>query len=523
MRYRHFLRAAAAGILSAVMIAGPAAGAQTIDPEEIVTDVLDQIGEAAQKLDMPEFEGNVTVTAQDGMRDAIAEHYRSQEDMSWIQDAAILLQGCSNEEGGSDLEATFEFNDTELYHLQVSYDKEGNKIYLICPELKDQVIEFPIDEFVSDPYAWTRKKLTAQMAAEGMSLIQELSALVSSISLETLQAEVLRYYTALQPYIQVKSGFTTVQAGTLTAEGATTVLSISAENVRQLIPEALTMLSQDELVMQILESDFAEHVFSLVMKSTAGGIELPKGTLRQLVQQFLTNAAKKSYDKMNGVTLTIAFDKKNVPIQLAATMESKGMSVELFQINAVLDGGHHAFEIKAGPVLARKLGIRSTLSSGILIQGSLDHPYLIETVSLNTNGDVRPLFKIVDLDLTSFRKIWPLGTFQLYWNDVEYSCEFYIDENGLRTMQFRVNDEDWFVLTAQMKEVESTDLDEMDRSDPFVVDSRTAFEEYMRDASALNMFEKLAGAGVPQEYVDMLTDGEAATESSRENTVELNN
>ena len=68
---------------------------------------------------------------------------------------------------------------------------------------------------------------------------------------------------------------------------------------------------------------------------------------------------------------------------------------------------------------------------------------------------------------------------------------------------------------------EDISLEPFDVSDAFRVDSRKAFFKYMRDASAIRMFEKLSSAGVPQEYVDMLTDGEAATESSRENTVEM--
>ncbi len=522
MKYRRILRTAAAGILSLSMMSGQAVAAQSIDPQEIVTDVYGQLIEAARKLDMPEFEGDIKVTALDGMRDAIAEHYRSQEDMSWIEDAGIFLQGCSNDTGGGDLEATFEFNDTELYHLQVSYDEEANTIYVICPELKDKVIEFPIDQFTSDPYAWTRKKLTAQMMAEGMSLFQELSALVSSISLETLQDEVMKYYTVIQPLVEISSGFTTVQAGTLTVEGTTTMLSMSAEGVQTAIPMLLQMLAEDELLHQVLTSDFADHVFNLVMKSTAGGLELPKGTLWSFVQQMLVKASEKSYEKMNGGTVTFAFDKHNKPVQVAATMESKGMSVDLFQINAVTDGGAHALEVKVGPMLSKKMGIKSTMSSGVLVQGALDGNYLRETFTVNINGEGIQLFKIEDLDISSFKDVWLSGTFKLLWKDKEYTCNFYRDENGLRTMLFSVNDKEWFTLTAVLKEVEETSLDEMDLSDPFVVDSRTAFEEYMRDASALNMFEKLASAGVPQEYVDMLTDGEAATESSRENTVELN-
>ncbi len=520
MRYRHILRTAAAGILSVAMISGQITSAETINPDQITGEVYEQFLDAAEKLDMPEFEGNVSVTALDGMRDAIAEHYRVQEDMSWIQNARILLKGCSNETGGSDFEATFEFNDTELYHLLLSYDEEANTIYVICPELKDEVIEFPIDQFTSDPYAWTRKKLTAQMMAEGMSLFQELGDLVSGISFETLQNEFLQYFTAIQPYVKMSSGFTTVQAGTLTTEGSTTSFSMSAEDVQTVIPMLLQMLSEDELFRQIMTSDFAEHVFTLVVKSTAGGIELPKGALWSVVQQFLSSAAEKSYQKMNGITASFAFDKHDRPLQLSVTMESKGISADLFRISAITSSDSHALEVKVGPMLSKKMGIKSTLSSGVLIQGSLSDQYLRETVTLNINGEALQVFKIENLDLSSFGDVWPSGTFRLFWKDVEYACSFFIDEAGLRTMVFRVNDEDWFILTAELNEVEEVSLDEIDLSDTFKVDSRTAFEQYMRDALALNMFEKLSSAGVPQEYVDLLTDGEAATESSRENTEE---
>ncbi len=522
MRFRNILRSAAAGILSASIVSGQAVYAQTINPEEIITDSLDQIRVAAEKLDMPEFEGNVTVTAADGMRDAIAEHYRSQEDMSWINNAGILLQGSSVEADRENLEATFEFNDTELYHLQASYAPASNTIYLICPELKDEVIEFPIANFTSDPHAWTRKKVTAQMMAEAMSLFQELNDLISSISLEQLQAEVMKYYAALQSYVKVESGFTTVQAGTLTAEGTTTSFSVSAADMQEAIPIALNMLAEDELLKQILKSDFADHVFSLVMRSTAGNIELPKGALWQFTQQLIAKAAQKEYKNLSGITVTFAFDQKGRPIQAAAFMEQSGMKADLIQVNAVLNGSAHAFEVKAGPVLVRKFGIKSTMSSGLLLQGTLSDSYLKETVSMIFNGEVIPLFRIDDLDLLSFEHVWPSGVFTLIWGDKEYSCDFHMNEEGVRTMVFSVNDKEWFTLTAELKEVESTSLDKMDIDGAFVVDSRTAFEAYMRDASALNMFEKLSKAGVPQEYVDMLTDGEAATESSRENKEERN-
>ena len=101
----------------------------------------------------------------------------------------------------------------------------------------------------------------------------------------------------------------------------------------------------------------------------------------------------------------------------------------------------------------------------------------------------------------------------------KYHCLNPISKVGLEKFT------DEFQLTENVNEaggilVRSASMHEMDFSDAFTVDSRKAFFKYMRDASAIRMFEKLSSAGVPQEYVDMLTDGEAATESSRENTVE---
>ena len=157
----------------------------------------------------------------------------------------------------------------------------------------------------------------------------------------------------------------------------------------------------------------------------------------------------------------------------------------------------------------------------MLVQGSLKDEILRETMSYTENSLAVPVFLIRNLDLLTLRDGWLSGAFTFIWNNAEFTCDFYTDENGIRSMRFDVNGTEWFTLTVDVKTVEKADLDPFDLSDAHLVDSRKAFFEYMRDASAIRMFERLSSAEVPQEYVDMLTDGEAATESSRENTVEL--
>ena len=495
-------------------------GGRRLDPGAMLKAGFELVQETVDQYTVPDFEGNLHVTAADGLRSAIADHYRSEDDMSWIQDADLFLQGTSNDTRGVDLEATFSFNGTELYHLQFSFDREKNILYLECPELKEQVFAFPVGDFTADAQTITGKKITPEKLAEYTSVLKELNDLIKSISMDTLRAEWIKYVAALGGYIRTEKGFAPVTAGSLKAEGNTTTWSIQAEDLAQLIPTALKMLSEDALLEKIMESPFAEHVFRLAVGGKASKL-LPNGALWQFTQQALIKASGKDFAKGRSVSATLAVDQNSIPIHFSASMEKSGMKADLFSISAIVAGSDHAFEGKVGPMVLKSAHMKTNQPFGIIIQGNLKDDILKEAVSVHWNGSTMPVLMIRNLDLLAIRDAWPLGELTAIWNDVEYSCDFFTDEDGLRTMRFYVNGKEWFTLTADLRSVESTSLDEFDVSEAFMVDSRKAFFKYMRDASAIRMFEKLASASVPQEYVDMLTDGEAATESSRENTVEL--
>lgn len=496
-------------------------GPEVIDPGAVLAEGLEKLDEAVDSITVPDFEGRVCVTAADGMRSAIADHFSSEDDMSWVGDAELRFQGTSNEKGGVDLEVTLFLNSTELYRLLVSYDREENVLYLVCPELKDEVLAFPIGDFSADAQTITGKKITPEKLAEYTSALKELNDLVKTIPLETLLSEFQKYLSVLMEYVETQQGLATVTAGSLKTEAETTTWSIEAQEIQELIPRVLTMLSEDELLEQIMESKFADHVFRLAIGGKAAAM-FPEGALWEFVQQALINAARKEYPWARHTEVTLARNQGGMPVRLSASMEQNGIEAELFQITGILDSPEHAFEVKLGPILLSKAGYKTTQSAGVLAQGSLQDEILRESVSLHGKGVTSPVLLIRNLDLSALKDGWLSGDFTVIWGNTEYTCDFYTDEDGLRTMRFDVKGKEWFTLTADLEEVEEADLDPMDLSEAFTVDSRKAFFKYIRDASAIRMFEKLSKASVPQEYVDMLTDGEAATESSRENTEELN-
>ena len=526
MKTKPALCTVSALVLSASLVSGTVFGfpaqtdSQNIDPGKILKEIKEQAGEKAESIRIPDFEGTICVAASDGMRNAIADHYRSEDDMSWIDSAELSLRGTSNETGGADLEAAFLFNDTELYHLQASYDRGSNDLYLVCPELKEEVLVFPIGDFRADAQTITGRKITPEMIADYTSALKELNDLVRSISLESLKREADKYVSVLSNYLTVENGVTKITSGSLSEEANTITWTLTRDAAREMVPEVLKLLSGDAFVQRILESPFAEHVFRLFVKNKALKY-LPHGALWTLAKQALVNASEKEYKMKGDVSVTIALNRNQIPVHLSASMEQGGITAQLFQINAIIDGADHAFEVKVGPALAKEAGFRTRMSSGLLLQGSLKDDILRETLSASIDGDAFPVLRVQGLDLLELENMWLKGNAALAVNGTEYSCDFYTDGDGIRSMAFAVNGQEWFVLTADLHEVEKAEVDLPDLADAFVVDSRKAFFRYMRDASALRMFEKLSSAGVPKEYVEMLTDGEAATESSRENTEEL--
>ena len=75
--------------------------------------------------------------------------------------------------------------------------------------MKEEVFSFPIGYFTADAQTITGKKITAEKLAEYAACLKELNDLVKSVSLETLQAEWMKYLLALGKYVQTEKGFAT--------------------------------------------------------------------------------------------------------------------------------------------------------------------------------------------------------------------------------------------------------------------------------------------------------------------------
>ena len=521
IKKEHMLRRTAAVTLAVMLAASPAAmaGDSTMGVGAIASATGEAIGSAMGQV-QGAHEGFIHIEVEDPMRAAISEYAGNMDDMAWIENAELLMQADRNESDGEDVEFTLFFNDAELYHLQLSYDGQENVLYALCPELLDKPMALPFKQKSGGDSQSSSIQIPPEVLEEAGTLLTELGDFVSSIPPETIQQSIISYVGTLASYITAEQGIATVTAGTLSAETNTVTYKISAEDMKAMLPQLLQLLSEDQVLKQALESDLVNHLLSLAMRQSGAKIQLTGSDIYAMIQPQIAKMAESDFSGAFGCALTVGTDNQGQPASLSLAIETSGVTAELFSISKVVSGADHAVEFKLGPVFASALGLDTNSVSGLVIQGSADQQTLNETVSLNVNGTSVPVFQLEDLDLAQLQEGKVSGKVSFAVGAKMVSLDLYEAEDGSKVEDVYVNDDLWCTVASDLYAVNDIELDEMDISEAVEVTDEESFAAYMRGAKVTRMIEKLADAGVPQEYIDKLNSGEASTESSRENVEE---
>lgn len=523
MKRKHMLRQAAAVSLAVMMAAAPAAMAQEteVDLGAIAASSGEAIDSAMQQV-QGAYEGYIHIQAEEPLRAAISEYANYADDMAWIESLELLGQADRNESGGEDAELTLLFNDTELYHLQVSYNAQENVLYALCPELLDKPMALPFNQYSgSDSGSGSSSvQIPPEVLEEVGTLLTELGDFVKSVPPEMIQQSIIGYVGTLGSHITSEQGIASVTAGTLSAETSTVTYKISAEDMKVMLPELLQLLSEDQVLKQALDSDLVNHLISIALKQSGTDIQLSGADIYSLIQPQIAQMAESDFSGAFGCALTLGTDNQGQPASLGLAIETSGVTADLFSVSKVVNGTDHAVEFKLGPVLASAMGLDTNSVSGLVIQGSADQQLLNETISLNVNGASVPVFRIENLDLAKLQEGNLEGKVTFAMGEKTVSCDLYESEEGSKVEDVYINDDLWCTVTTDLYALDEIELDTIDTSEAVEVTDEESLAAYMRGAKVTRMIEKLADAGVPQEYIDKLTSGEASTESSRENVEE---
>ena len=465
-------------------------------------------------------EGYAEIVLGEAMKEMLSQQ-ASGEDFSWLQSAKLFVQGTP-----SDLELTFNLNGTDLYHLILSVDMEEKALYALCPELKEQAVRVPINDLLGNTMSQFSGMVPPEVLVELLGLGGKATELIASIPAEKWQQEAATYLTPVVSRLASEEGTKTITAGKLSAEVATQTFGISSEDMQALIPELLTLLSEDEIVKQVVTSDFAESALKIVGK--VSGSSYTGQDLLDIYQNTLRQVAEGDFSNMMGFSVTVGryvqpeeSEAYMDAYDLEFDLEQGGMTADICDLTAIAEtteeSSEHAAEFKLGEVAATSANL-ATESFSILAEGSFKEVGMLdEDLSVIVDGNASKLAEIRDLDFAALAEGKINAKITIYTDDGKIDYIYSTAEDGGQAMEFLIDDASMFTFTSNVVEVESTQIDPIDKENAFTISSKDELFEYLRDAGTVAMIEKLKTAGVPEHLVDQLTGNEAGTESSKEN------
>ena len=492
-------------------------------PEQIPEEILsilqeagidgEEVGQAIEGAVSTNAEGYFEMQVGDAMRELIAAETYSEDNFEWLKDLKVGVQ-VKNYFGITDLYATVFLNETELYHAQIEVDLIDQKLYAVCPELKKTPIVVPFGELGTGIQSGDENVLniSPEMLLMIQPMIEDFLMMASSIDTEALLVTLEEIAGNALSRIEQKSYTETLNVGALEAEMNVTELSVSAEDMQAIISYTLNTLSQTPVLAEILRSDFTNDILML-----AAGGQVTGDMLLGAVQGYLQQAASADLSMIPGFYAAYGMTAQNsMPAMFTFGMQSGEFSADVFRLSFLTQDTKLAAELSAGPVAAASFGLDPTKKNSVLLELDCGGGKVNGTVSLTGNGQQLEFVKITDLNLNKDSDELT-GTITIN-ADKSYELIYSSEDQDTVVCDYLIDGKQFYTIKSSGSQVESTDIPELDTENSFVVMTSDDFEAYMRDADPISMLKLLEKAGVPKEYVEKLTDGEASTESQKENT-----
>lgn len=520
--------------VSAAMPLHASAAAETEASSEGLVAAAAEGGEVLSEKIAKGHESSLEIQAEEPLQEAISSAAKGM-DMSWLKTVTLSGASAGNEDGGIDASGVFSANGEELYHGLISIDADDRKIYLVCPEFRKTPAVVDLDRLIGDareeaglPDEKTEEKKGSSekdFKADYTRLLGEGKDFISSVSMDEWTAFPERYRDAFLDNAEFTDHENVaVTAGALSEDIDTRTATVSQDGAAALLSSSMETLESDPLILKVLKSDFASDLVNTILSETGSDMTVDADFLTEGYGKLLNTLEKEDFSNVPGFTVTYGMDSEGRLAEVDLGVLYSGASVGVFSLKMLRRETHRAVEFNLGALitsfLAGKTGGDPNGATGFLLeadsQGDLANDSLTVTVAGQELGSVT----CTDIDLAQLRQGALIGTASLQIGDLAFEAVFEHPEEGTEIITGKYNDTVYLTATARADESDHVKVDEIRRKKAMEVYDQSTWDEYIKDASLTKMIRRLSKAGVPDSIVEALTSGEAATESSRENTVE---
>lgn len=511
-------------------VAGTESSAAAVPSASDIQETLSAVGSALRKS----YQTKVDITLETPLQDAISGALKN-TDMSWLDSVSIEGASKGNDDNGLDASGTLYVNGKKLYTGRASLDLKEGKLYLCCPEFRKT--PFYLDLAQAGSGAEKSAEKTAGSAADKASkktgitqddaqrLAEEAQEMFTSISADEWSSFAGRYaMTVLSNLDMSHHDNVTVTAGGLSEQVTNTTITIEPKAMSKIIASGAGSLSEDELILKILRSDFALDLGSLILQQTSDSQgKLAGNDIVSSYQKLLTSPDIEEV-KMPGFSLTYASDSEGRLCDASFTVIYSGIQANLFSMHKIIVENRNAFELNLGSVfsalIAQKMNGDPDGRTGLLLQGQMLDGKLDETLTVSAAGVDIVSVKITGLDTEALQKGILEGTVSAEANGGVYTAEFTHPADGQEQIRGLYNDTLYLTISASAAQDDSAEVEKISRSKAVPVCGQSDWYAYVKDSTLSDMISDLSGVGVPDSIVESLSSGEAGTESSRENKVE---
>lgn len=452
------------------------------------------------------------------------------EDFSWMRSVTGTGTAMAGENGKLDFSGEYLLNDGHVADCSLSFDPETGDLYVLMPELNQTPMVVNVADFM--------KKTAEVSGGDGLQQVipqetlsklgEDAGKLFASLTPEDFEKFAGRYAGSIAAACETtQTAGVEVSAGDLKGQVTETTVTISPENMKDLLKKSVTTLRDDELILKVIRSDLAGDIldFALTQSGAPGGVSLTPDDLVISYQDALDSMAG-SLDKANvpGFSFTVGNDSEGVLASFNMHVIYSGVDMPLFTYVTLKDGDRNATELNLGEMIASALlgsgedggeAPEESGRTGILAEGTTAGDMLNEIVSVNAQGKAVLTAELENFDQKLAGKGFLTGHAALSVQDQKdlLQVDFTHPDDDSQAVAVTVNGNETVTVTVTETEGDAADIKAIDPASAVRVTTEDDFDSYMADFDPAQLEESLSAAGMPQDLLDQIFDDEDETRS----------
>lgn len=509
---------------------------------------LEDTSQAISKVISKGYDLSLDLKLEEPMQNYLSDILKG-VDMSWADEATFTGASAGNEDGGVDLSGTLALNGTDLYDGRASFDADDQRLYLLCTQFRKTPFVLDLKKGAAEAGRAAEDALSSSGKGKGSEdkkddsersgsgddsgifradfgrLASEGAEFFSSLKEEEIEEFLAHCKEAAENHYQISAHENvTVTAGALSGQVATRTITVTQDDMLNILSAGRETLKEEPLIRKALTSDFGVDVANTIAAGAKVGTLFSGDSLWNSYQDLLAAADDSLLGRIPGFSVTYGLDSRGRLAVVGAQILYTGASVDLFTLSMLTRDTHASVQFDLGGLvsayLASEFGGSSSGETGMVIDADIAGGRIRDKITVVAAGEELGSLSMEDFTLEDLEKGVLNGTMTLTIRDMEFQAGFMSAGPGEIGITGRFNGEDYLTISASAKATDKAKVEKIRRKKAMEVYDQATWDEYIKDARLTSMILKLGKGGVPDSIIEMLTSGEAVTEKSKENTVE---